>query len=272
MVGAAPIFIVLSTQYLAEAAQTLAVAWFVLIMARAPRWRRSMLAAHLVAATAFAMLAKTTSPALLCRAGAGRAQPVDRAQATVRDDGPERASSGMAVVGSRGRARRRGGGVVRPQLRSGCSTRDHGQLSAPWPSSTVSAPPSSAGSASGSASRRPRFSSRPSRCSWGRSSCWGLAKRLVGTPAAAEPSSGRRRRGGASFKSWPRWPCSRCRRSGIHATSRRCCRSSPWSSPGRSSKALVLAAESESTGPPTSPWARWACSSHWCRPRSWGCG
>lgn len=67
VVGAGPIFIALSTQYLAEASQTLAVAWFVLIMARAPRWRRSMIAAQLVAATAFAMVAKTTSP-LYCAA------------------------------------------------------------------------------------------------------------------------------------------------------------------------------------------------------------
>lgn len=62
VMGAAPLFMVLSTQYLAEAAQTLAVAWFVFVMSRAPRWSRSMLAAQLVAATSFAMLAKSTSP------------------------------------------------------------------------------------------------------------------------------------------------------------------------------------------------------------------
>lgn len=62
VVGAAPLFIGLSTQYFAEPSQTLAVAWFVLIMVRAPQWPRALLGAQLVAATSFAMLAKTTSP------------------------------------------------------------------------------------------------------------------------------------------------------------------------------------------------------------------
>jgi hypothetical protein len=67
VVGAAPMAVVLSTQYLAEASQTLAVAWFVLLMTRAREWHRARLGAHLVAATAFALLAKTTSP-LYCTA------------------------------------------------------------------------------------------------------------------------------------------------------------------------------------------------------------
>jgi hypothetical protein len=62
-VGAAPLFVGLSTQYLAEAAQTLAVAWFAWIMVNAERCSRSKLAAHLLAAASFAMLAKATSPA-----------------------------------------------------------------------------------------------------------------------------------------------------------------------------------------------------------------
>ena len=61
-VAAAPLFVALSTQYLAEGTQTLAVAWFVLIMAAAPRWGRARTLAHLLAAASFAMLAKTTSP------------------------------------------------------------------------------------------------------------------------------------------------------------------------------------------------------------------
>ena len=39
--GAAPVFIGLSTQYLAEGSQTLAVTWFVLIMSRTRAWSRS---------------------------------------------------------------------------------------------------------------------------------------------------------------------------------------------------------------------------------------
>ena len=62
VVAAAPLFIALNTQYLAEASQTLAVSLFVLLMARAPAWSRPRTAALLLAATAFALLAKTTSP------------------------------------------------------------------------------------------------------------------------------------------------------------------------------------------------------------------
>ncbi len=68
-VAAAPIFVGLATQYLAEAAQTLAVAWFVFILGRARAWGRSELGAHLVAASAFAMLAKTTSPVFCAAPG-----------------------------------------------------------------------------------------------------------------------------------------------------------------------------------------------------------
>jgi hypothetical protein len=60
--GAAPIFIALSTQFLAEASLMLAVSWFVMIMCCAPRWDRPAIAAHLIAATSFAVLAKTTAP------------------------------------------------------------------------------------------------------------------------------------------------------------------------------------------------------------------
>lgn len=62
LAGAAPIFVGLTTQYLAEAAQTLAVAWLVFVMVRAPQWTRPLLGAHLAAALSFAMLAKATSP------------------------------------------------------------------------------------------------------------------------------------------------------------------------------------------------------------------
>ena len=60
--AAAPVCVVLSTQYFAEGSQLLAVAWFVFIMARSPGWERSKVAAHLLMAASFAMLAKTTSP------------------------------------------------------------------------------------------------------------------------------------------------------------------------------------------------------------------
>ena len=60
--AAAPLLIWLSTQYLAEGSQTLAVAWFVLIMVRAPAASRRHTWAHLVAAASFAMATKVTSP------------------------------------------------------------------------------------------------------------------------------------------------------------------------------------------------------------------
>src|SRR5260370_674778 len=57
-VAAAPMFIAMTHQYLVEPLQCLAVAWFVGIMAFAGQWRRTTLVAHLLGATAFAMLAK----------------------------------------------------------------------------------------------------------------------------------------------------------------------------------------------------------------------
>ena len=62
VIASAPLFVGLSHQYLVEPMQTLAVAWFVLIMAFAPRWGRARILGHLLAATSFAMLAKASSP------------------------------------------------------------------------------------------------------------------------------------------------------------------------------------------------------------------
>jgi tetratricopeptide (TPR) repeat protein len=62
VMASAPLFIALSHYYLAEMMQTTAVAWFVLIMARAPAWSRLRTGSQLVLATSFAMLAKVSSP------------------------------------------------------------------------------------------------------------------------------------------------------------------------------------------------------------------
>jgi len=65
IVAAAPLFVGMSHQYFTEPLQTLAVAWFILIMSYAPKMNRLLLAGQLLAATTVAMLAKTTSP-LFC--------------------------------------------------------------------------------------------------------------------------------------------------------------------------------------------------------------
>jgi hypothetical protein len=62
LVAAGPLFQLLSHQYLVEPLQLLAVAWFVLIMSRAPHWTRAFTLAQLVLATSVAMLAKISSP------------------------------------------------------------------------------------------------------------------------------------------------------------------------------------------------------------------
>ncbi|HEY7314159.1 MAG TPA: glycosyltransferase family 39 protein [Gemmataceae bacterium] len=62
LVGAAPLFVGMSHQYMTEALQTLAVTWFFYCALSSPRWGRIRILAHLAAATAVAMLAKTTSP------------------------------------------------------------------------------------------------------------------------------------------------------------------------------------------------------------------
>jgi hypothetical protein len=61
-VAAAPMFVAMTHQYLTEPLQCLSVAWFVGIMILGGQWRRTTLLAHLVGATAFAMLAKVSSP------------------------------------------------------------------------------------------------------------------------------------------------------------------------------------------------------------------
>ena len=63
--AAAPLFIALSHYYLAEMMQTMAVAWFMLIMARAHAWTKPMTAGQLVLASSLAMAAKVSSP-LFC--------------------------------------------------------------------------------------------------------------------------------------------------------------------------------------------------------------
>ena len=63
--AAAPLFIGLRHYYLAEMQQAVAVAWFVFIMARAPRWSRLLTVSQLLLAATVAMLAKVSSP-LFC--------------------------------------------------------------------------------------------------------------------------------------------------------------------------------------------------------------
>jgi hypothetical protein len=65
VMAAAPLSIALSHYYLVEMMQMTAVAWFIFIMARAPSWDRPLIMGQLALATAFAMLAKVSSP-LFC--------------------------------------------------------------------------------------------------------------------------------------------------------------------------------------------------------------
>ncbi|KRE06930.1 hypothetical protein ASE63_23550 [Bosea sp. Root381] len=65
VIASAPMFILFAHHYLVESLQTMAVAWFVLIMCRAPAWNRSLLLPQLVAATAVALASKQIQP-LFC--------------------------------------------------------------------------------------------------------------------------------------------------------------------------------------------------------------
>jgi hypothetical protein len=65
VIASASLFIGFARNYSVESIQTLAVAWFVLIMSFAPRWSRAFILSQLLAATAFAMLTKQTTP-LFC--------------------------------------------------------------------------------------------------------------------------------------------------------------------------------------------------------------
>ena len=65
VVASAPLFISFGTYYMVESMQTLAVAWFVLIMSLAPRWSRTLILGQLSGAAAFALLSKEIQP-LFC--------------------------------------------------------------------------------------------------------------------------------------------------------------------------------------------------------------
>jgi hypothetical protein len=58
-------FVTLGGFYLVEASQALAVVWFIFMMARAPGWNPAYTLCHLIGASAFAFLTKTTTP-LFC--------------------------------------------------------------------------------------------------------------------------------------------------------------------------------------------------------------
>jgi hypothetical protein len=62
LVGAAPLFVGMSHQYLTEPLQTMAVAWVIYVAAASPGWPRLQTLAHLIAAGSIAMLAKASSP------------------------------------------------------------------------------------------------------------------------------------------------------------------------------------------------------------------
>ncbi len=61
-VGSAPLSVGLVHLYLIETLQVLAVAWFVLILSFAPTWDRAFLLGQLLAASAFALLTRATTP------------------------------------------------------------------------------------------------------------------------------------------------------------------------------------------------------------------
>jgi hypothetical protein len=60
--AASPLFVALSHEFYVEPLQTLAVAWFILIMTRSPGWSRERIAGNLMGAAALAMAAKISSP------------------------------------------------------------------------------------------------------------------------------------------------------------------------------------------------------------------
>jgi hypothetical protein len=62
VVASAPLFVALSHQYLTESIQTLSVAWFILIAAKATRSNRNATLAQLIAASSVGMLAKISTP------------------------------------------------------------------------------------------------------------------------------------------------------------------------------------------------------------------
>lgn len=85
LVAASPIFVFVSHLYLVEPIQTVAVAWLVLILARAAERRPALTLAQLPGALALAMLAKVSSPVYVAAPAAGvlllvwlhRARPSD---------------------------------------------------------------------------------------------------------------------------------------------------------------------------------------------------
>ncbi len=60
--ASAPLFVGMSHQFFVEPLQLLAVCWFLLIMSFAPKWDRAFILSQLLAAAAFAMLVKASSP------------------------------------------------------------------------------------------------------------------------------------------------------------------------------------------------------------------
>lgn len=64
-IASAPLFVAFASQYMVESIQTLAVAWFILIMCSASGWSRAFTLSQLLAASAFAMLTKASTP-LFC--------------------------------------------------------------------------------------------------------------------------------------------------------------------------------------------------------------
>jgi hypothetical protein len=62
VIASAPLAVQLGHEFLVETVQTLATAYFILIMVFAPRWDRAQVLAHLLLATALALLTKATSP------------------------------------------------------------------------------------------------------------------------------------------------------------------------------------------------------------------
>jgi len=69
LIGAAPLFVGMSHNYLVEPLQTLSVAWVFHIASRGTGGSRVRLAAELIAAAAVGMLAKMTTPAYCALAG-----------------------------------------------------------------------------------------------------------------------------------------------------------------------------------------------------------
>jgi hypothetical protein len=120
LVGAAPLFVGISHQYLTEPLQILGVAWVFYIAAAAPGWTRLQTLAHLTAAGSVAVLAKASSPCYCLLPGLLAASTLLRRRRAVGRVGWQRTVvhlagflAGLALVAATAAWYHKNGGLVR---------------------------------------------------------------------------------------------------------------------------------------------------------------